>query len=74
MKLTYLELQTIKNFNEDLYWKYWALEADLDQGYSYVHFGLLNEISNHIRKDQRYYQRHLCSHLSRRDRLASHIK
>lgn len=49
----------------------WHIEAELDQWYSYVHFGLLNEIYQHSRKDQRYYQRKLCSWISRRDRIKS---
>lgn len=47
----------------------WCIEAELDQWYSYVHFGLLGEICRHTRKDQRYYQRKFCSWISRRDRI-----
>lgn len=47
----------------------WYIDAELDQWWSYVHFGLLGEISCHTREEQRYYQRKFNSWLSRRDRI-----
>lgn len=49
----------------------WYVNCEIDMWYSYVHFGLLNEINNHTRKYQRYCQRKFCSWLSRRDRIKS---
>ena len=47
----------------------WYIDAELDQWWSYVHFGLLGEISGHTRYHQRYYQRKFNSWLSRRNRI-----
>ena len=43
----------------------WYLDAEVGYWYSYVHFGLKNEIQKHTRKDQRTYQRKFCSWLAR---------
>ena len=49
----------------------WYVDCELDQWYSYLHYGLLNQIQGNTRKHQRYYQRKFCSWLSRRDRIKS---
>ena len=43
----------------------WYIDAEIDQWYSYVHYGLINQIQNHTGKDQRTYQRKFCSWLAR---------
>ena len=45
----------------------WYLNAEIEYWYSYVHFGLKDEIQKHSRKDQRLYQRKFCSWLARRN-------
>jgi hypothetical protein len=54
---------------EEVKTKLWVLDSDVQYWYSYFSQGLRNEIQGHCRKDQRTYQRKLCSMLSRRDKL-----
>ena len=49
----------------------WYIDAELDQWWSYTIQGLRAQIHGNTRKDQRYYQRKLCSWISRRNRIKS---
>ena len=72
MKLGYIGKSFI-NLSSDVGVKatLWYIDAELDQWGSYTIQGLRNEIHGNTRKDQRYYQRKLCSWISRRDRIKS---
>lgn len=49
----------------------WYINCQLDVWWSYTIYGLHNEIHGHKRQHQRYYQRKLCSWISRRNRIKS---
>lgn len=64
---SFIKLDTPDTIKQTL----WYIDAELDQWWSYTISGLRGEVHGNTRKDQRYYQRKLCSWISRRNRIKS---
>lgn len=71
--MTHSQVKLIKDIDEKTYWEWYHLDMELDYRYSYVHYGLNNEIQGHCRKDQRTYQRKFCSTYAKLKNLEDYI-
>jgi hypothetical protein len=61
--------KVLKAISDEVYWKYFVLDTEIDQWYSYAtHPPALT-----TRKEQRYYQRHFCAAYSRFKSYEAHI-
>lgn len=64
-----ISLSILKSISEEVYWKYIALDMDIDMWYSYV----AKPPQRTTRKEQRYCQRHFCAAYARFKRYEAHI-